>query len=442
MSAAQPDHDLEPDEPTQLTPLLPRTIAQGRYRVRGQLGVGGMGVVLRARDETLDREVAVKMLADNLSLDEGSRTRFLREARAAAAITDPRVVGVYDVGEEEGRPYLVMECVDGASLSEILASEGPLPGDVVLDVATDALAGLGRAHDAGLLHRDVKPGNLLRAPDGTTKVTDFGVAIAVDGDRLTRTGFVIGTAAYLAPERRRGEPATVRTDLWALGATLTELLTGEPPGDAADAVLARRRAELPPPLLRLVARLLATDPDDRPRDALEALELLAGDPASSHAATPPPGISRTELLTAAGTEAPTPTTGTRAIPSRWPAPTGDVTAGTPADGTAPREAGPADHGYGPSRRTSDPVAVAGEEPVGPDTATAEHATGSARPRVAQLVLLAALMLAAVLAIVALVDSGQEGTAPEDEFGPVVVDPADPAGTVRELSEQLRDRAGR
>jgi eukaryotic-like serine/threonine-protein kinase len=432
-----------PDEPTQLTPLLPRTIADGRYRVSGQLGVGGMGVVLRAKDETLDREVAVKMLADNLSLDEGSRTRFLREARAAAAITDPRVVGVYDVGEQDGRPFLVMECVDGASLAEILAEDGPLPGDEVLDVATDALAGLGRAHDAGLLHRDVKPGNLLRAPDGTTKVTDFGVAIAVDGDRLTRTGFVIGTAAYLAPERRRGEPATVRTDLWALGATLTELLTGEPPGDAADAVLARRRSELPPRLLWLVRRLLAADPDDRPQDALEALEVLAGDPASSHAATPPPGIPRTELLAEYGHDTTTPTTGTRAIPSRWPTPTGDVTAGTPANGTARRGVVSGDLEHGPAQhRSSEPFAVADEQLAGPDAATAEHTTGAQRPRVPQLALLAALVLAAVLAIVALVDSGQEGTAPEDGFGPVVVDPADPAGTVRELSEQLRDRAGR
>jgi eukaryotic-like serine/threonine-protein kinase len=405
-AAQDPEHDTA----TQLTPMLPRTIADGRYLVTGQLGVGGMGVVLRARDRSLDRDVAVKLLADNLSLDEDARTRFLREARAAASISDPRVVGVYDVGEQDGRPYFVMECVDGESLAEVLATEGPLQGDLLLDIATDALAGLARAHDAGVLHRDVKPGNLLRSPDGTVKVTDFGVATAVDSDRMTRTGFVIGTAAYLAPERRRGEAATVRTDLWSLGATLTELLTGEPPGPEADERLERRRSELPPQLLRLVRHLLAPDPADRPTDALAALELLAGDPSSSHADTPPPGIPRTELLR-------TPSGG------RVPRPTGDVVTGT--------------NGTGSGRLRLTPTTEPGP---GPDTE--EHATPRRRARWPQAVLLVALLVAAAFALATLVGSGQEGTAPDEGFGPVVVDPADPAGTVRELGEQLRERAGR
>jgi eukaryotic-like serine/threonine-protein kinase len=399
-----------PDDPAMPTPMIPRAIADGRYRVIGRLGVGGMGVVLRARDEVLDRDVAVKMLADNLSLDEGSRTRFLREARSAAAITDPRVVGVYDVGEEGGRPYLVMELVDGASLADVLAERGPLPGDAVLDVATDALAGLGRAHEAGLLHRDVKPGNLLCAPDGTIKVTDFGVAIAVDGDRLTRTGFVIGTAAYLAPERRRGEAATVRTDLWALGATLTELLTGEPPGEAADARMAERAAQIPPRLRLLVRRLLAADPEDRPRDALEALEVLAGDPSTSHARTPAPGLERPRQLPRAGT----------------------VPRGAAGWSTGPRD-----------QRTGDPGETGGGAGVGTGAATAPNtATGRRAIGWQQVALLLALVVVAAVALSALVDSGQEGTAPDEGFGPVLVDPGDPAGTVRELGDALRDRAGR
>lgn len=387
---------------TRPVPLLPETFADGRYRVIRQIGVGGMGLVMCARDEVLDRDVAVKLLADNLSLDESSRARFLHEARAAAAITDPRVVAVFDVGEESGRPYLVMEYVDGPSLAEVLTSDGPLSGEDVLSVAIDALAGLGCAHEAGLLHRDVKPGNLLRAPDGTTKVTDFGVAIAVDDDRLTRTGFVIGTAAYLAPERRRGEAATVRTDLWALGATLTELLTGQPPGERADAELDRLGDDVPVELRRLLSRLLAVAPADRPQDASAALELLAGGSAS-HAPTPPPRGSDTEALplrrrhfATGGRDA------TRLHGVAAPAPT--------------------------------PSAGAGASDVAPASAD-----GDGR-RWPQLLVLAALVLVGVLAFDILVDgSGSEPT-PEPTFGPVVVDPSDPEETARQLGERLRDHA--
>lgn len=410
MSATHPSG--EGDAVTRPTPLLPQTLADGRYRVVGQLGVGGMGLVVRARDEVLDRDVAVKLLADNLSMDEGSRTRFLREARSAAAITDPRVVGVFDVGEEDGRPYLVMELVDGPSLAEVLASDGPLPGDDVVDVATEALAGIARAHDAGLLHRDIKPGNLLRAPDGTIKVTDFGVAIAVDGDRLTRTGFVIGTAAYLAPERRRGAAATVRTDLWALGATLTELLTGHPPGDAADTALSERGDEVPPRLRALLRRLLADDPDDRPRDALEALEILAGHGTFSHAPTPPP-VDRDA---------------TRLIPSTTADDTLEV-GGPPtaAPGPAPARA------TGATTPGGDDEVDTGRVPDRPD--------GRGRPWV-PLVVLVLLVVVAAVALSVLSDSGQEGSAPDEGFGPVEIDPDDPEGALRDLGEQLRERAGR
>lgn len=391
------------DAPAGGVPALPSSFAQGRYVVTGQLGVGGMGLVLRAEDTSLGRQVAIKLLADNLSADPSARARFLREGRSAAAIADPRVVAVFDVGEEAGRPYLVMELVDGPSFADLVARDGPRPGDEVMTVATDALAGLHRAHEAGLLHRDVKPGNLLCAPDGTTKVTDFGVATAVDEDKLTRTGFVIGTAAYLAPERRRGEPATVRTDLWALGATLTELLTGHPPGEAADAVLAGRGDEVPAQLRHLMGRLLAADPADRPADALAALELLAGDPATSHATTPPAGHAATTLLEARAWT-PSPPAARTPDPDRSDPGSDHVRARTDGDGSG---------------------TVAGRR--------------STWPRVALLVV---VLAAAAAALWALTGSGQEGTAPDDGFGPVIVDPSDPAGTVRELGEQLRDRAGR
>jgi eukaryotic-like serine/threonine-protein kinase len=260
-------------EPTQGMPVNLTTLASGRYVLGRQLGAGGMGLVRAAHDEVLHREVAVKLLADNLAADPEARERFLREARAAARIHDPHVVTVYDVGDEAGRPYLVMELVDGPSLADVLATEGRLDPHEVVEVAAQALAGIARAHDADLLHRDVKPGNLLRHPDGTIKVTDFGVAEAADAPGLTRTGFVIGTRSYLAPERRRGQPADRRTDLYALGATLAELLNGRPP--AADDEL-ELPDDTPGGLARLVRRLLAENPDSRPPDAEAALEVLAG----------------------------------------------------------------------------------------------------------------------------------------------------------------------
>jgi eukaryotic-like serine/threonine-protein kinase len=386
-----------PTAPITAGGLLPTTLGEGRYRVTGRLGVGGMGVVVRASDGLLGRDVAVKLLADNLALDDGSRARFLHEARAAAAITDPRVVAVFDVGEEDGRPYIVMECVDGPSLAEVLAEDGPLEATEVERTAVDALGALERAHDAGLLHRDVKPGNLLRAPDGTVKVTDFGVAVAVDGERLTRTGFVIGTAGYLAPERRRGEPATVRTDLWALGATLTELLTGAAPGDEATERLSARD-DLSPRLRELLRRLLAEHPDDRPADALAALALLAEDPARSGAPTPPPLNAHASPLQAT-TETSTPPTGTPTPPTGAPTPsTGAATDG----GGVPRD---------PSRRSR---------------------------RAGALV---ALVAAGLVVTGVLASSGQRGNGTADPgFGTVVVDPDDPAGTARDLADRLRQHA--
>jgi eukaryotic-like serine/threonine-protein kinase len=259
-------------EPTQGMPVNLTALANGRYVLGRQLGAGGMGIVRVAHDEVLHREVAVKLLADNLAADPEARERFLREARAAARIHDPHVVAVHDVGDEAGRPYLVMEHVDGPSLADVLATEGKLDPHEVVEVAAQALAGITRAHDAGLLHRDVKPGNLLRAPDGTIKVTDFGVAEAADAPGLTRTGFVIGTRSYLAPERRRGMAADARTDLYALGATLVELLTGRPPSDDPFEL----PEDTPNGLARLVGKLLSEDPHDRPADTEEALAILAG----------------------------------------------------------------------------------------------------------------------------------------------------------------------
>lgn len=386
--------------PTWPVPALPGRLGDdGRYEVVGQLGAGGMGLVVRARDTVLGREVAIKLLADNLAADPDARARFLHEARSAAAIHDPRVVAVHDVGEHQGRPYLVMERVEGGSLAEALAAEGPFDGDDVADAAVDALAGLARAHEAGLLHRDVKPGNLLRADDGTVKVTDFGVATAADAPNLTRDGFVMGTAAYLAPERRRGEPATVRTDLWALGATLLEVLTGHPPSDEADAALAARSDELPGGLRRLLAALLADDPEARPASALDALDLLAGETSIAGAAGGATPTARTDATT-------------QAIAAHGDARPPGPPGGAPRDVTAPLPL----------------EATAEEDPAA--TSSAERARWARVAAVAVLLLLAVVALQVVAS-----DEGGSG----DPFE-VVVDADDPAGTARDLAESLRGRA--
>lgn len=251
--------------------IVPPTLAEGRYETGELLGSGGMGLVVAARDTVLGRDVAIKLLADNLAFDADARSRFEEEARSAGRLQHPNIVQVLDVGEESGRPYLVMER-SGPSL----AGAGPLAPAEVERLARQVLDGLGYAHDHGVLHRDLKPANILRAADGRFQITDFGVARAADGPELTRTGLVLGTERYLAPERFTGAPATPTTDLYAVGVTLLELLTGEP-YDPAEGV---RASELPagtsPGLATTIARCLAAEAERRPRSAGEALSLLAG----------------------------------------------------------------------------------------------------------------------------------------------------------------------
>jgi eukaryotic-like serine/threonine-protein kinase len=263
-----------------------QTVA-GRYEVERTLGGGGMAVVYLARDGELGRPVALKVLADNLADDTELRGRFVREARLAARLSHPNVVRVYDAGEEDGRPYIVMECVEGESLAELLRREGPLPADRVADLGAQACAGLEHAHRAGLVHRDVKPANLLLTEDGTLKVADFGIAHAVGGTRVTEVGTVLGTAAYLSPEQALGEVVTPASDIYSLGTCLYELVAGEPPyGHETLGELFSRREAGPPPRLagvppRLQAaimRCLERDPRDRPGSAAELARSLAASP--------------------------------------------------------------------------------------------------------------------------------------------------------------------
>ncbi|MDP9022223.1 MAG: Stk1 family PASTA domain-containing Ser/Thr kinase [Actinomycetota bacterium] len=258
-----------PDSP----PAWIGQVLGGRYRLERPIGHGGMAEVFAARDQRLDRDVAVKVLRPLFADDEQSLARFEREARAAATLNHANVVAVHDYGEDDGRPYLVMELVDGRSLDALI--DGGLAPDRALEICTDVCAALGAAHDAGLVHRDIKPANILVADDGTVKVADFGIAYAVGGDTLAMTS-VLGTAAYLSPEQAQGAPVDARSDVYSLGTVLYEMLTGSPPftGDSLVQVALRHVSDTPrpprdrtpriePELEAVVLTSLAKDPADR-----------------------------------------------------------------------------------------------------------------------------------------------------------------------------------
>jgi serine/threonine-protein kinase len=253
----------------------------GRYELERPLGHGAMATVDLARDVELDRPVALKRLAENLARDDELRARFLREARLAARLAHPNVVHVYDVGEDDGRPFMAMEYVDGETLAELVARRGPLPAEEAAELGIQICRGLAAVHAAGLVHRDVKPQNLLLRRDGVLKLGDFGIAFGLEGTRLTMAGTVLGTAAYLAPEQARGEDVTAAADVYGVGAVLYELLTGRPPrAPASLAELASDTAILPPAgappaLAAVVMRCLARDPRERPASADEVARELA-----------------------------------------------------------------------------------------------------------------------------------------------------------------------
>ena len=270
------------------------SVGGGRYRLERPLGHGGMATVYLAHDVELERPVAVKLLAASLAGDEAFRRRFLREARLAARLSHPNVVGVYDAGEaEDGRPYIVMEYVDGSTLE----GRGPLPPPETVELAIQACHGLSHAHAAGLVHRDVKPHNLLLRNDGTLKVADFGIARAAEATALTQVGTVLGTAAYLAPEQAAGEEVTAATDVYALGAVVYELLTGRPPYEPESlADLADRPAitpvgelapEVSPQVEDAVMRALARNPAYRQPSADELARELGDRPTAPTRVAPP-----------------------------------------------------------------------------------------------------------------------------------------------------------
>src|SRR3954451_23167962 len=210
--------------------VLTGTVLSSRYRLESKLGSGGMSTVYLARDETLERWVAAKVLHREISDQPDQIERFRREARAVAQVSHPNVVAVIDAGEDGGRPYIVFEYVDGATLKErIDQHENGLPLDEAAAYAIEVGRGLAAAHARRLVHRDVKPQNVLIDSEGRAKVTDFGIARELEQDGLTKTGRVLGTTDYVAPEQAMGKGVDARTDIYSLGILLYEMLTGEVP---------------------------------------------------------------------------------------------------------------------------------------------------------------------------------------------------------------------
>ncbi len=299
-----------------------------RYEVLDFLGEGGMARVFRGRDRILERTVAIKLLSDRLATDERSVERFRREARAAAGLSHPGIVAVYDTGTDDGFHFIVMEYVEGETLDRILRREGRLPPGRALEFAERVSEALAAAHASGIIHRDVKPANIMLAADGSVKVMDFGIVRAVQSDTLTHTATILGTASYLSPEQARGDPVDGRADLYSLGVVLYEMLTGRPPfvGENPVAVAAQHVGSQPLPPSQVepslgsafdgvVLKALEKSPDDRYRSAEEFAEALGGLQAGTVplVSGPPPAaatevlpVDRTERLGAVGRQVPPP----------------------------------------------------------------------------------------------------------------------------------------
>jgi eukaryotic-like serine/threonine-protein kinase len=272
----------------------------GRYELDSRIAIGGMGEVWEATDHVIGRTVAIKILKDEYMGDPGFLERFRAEARHAALVNHEGIASVFDYGEEAGSAFLVMELVPGEALSTILERDGSLSTDKTLDIVAQTSAALQAAHAAGLVHRDIKPGNLLITPDGRVKITDFGIARIADQVPLTATGQVMGTVQYLSPEQASGHPASPATDTYSLGIVAYESLAGKRPftGESQVAIamaqINEQAAPLPPtvavPVQNLVMAMIAKKPEERPASAAAvaraATALRRGDVAAAAAAVP------------------------------------------------------------------------------------------------------------------------------------------------------------
>lgn len=303
----------------------------GRYELLSRIAIGGMGEVWQATDLVIGRQVAIKILKDEYLGDPGFLERFRAEARHAALVNHEGIANVFDYGEEEGSAYLVMELVPGEALSTILEREHVLSTDKVLDIVAQTASALHAAHAAGLVHRDIKPGNLLITPDGRVKITDFGIARIADQVPLTATGQVMGTVQYLSPEQASGHPASPTTDTYSLGIVAYEALAGRRPftGESQVAIAMAQINEAPPelpvtvsePVRNLVFACIAKNPADRPASAAHlaraATALRRGD-IQAAAASVPAVLGGASLATGATMLFPaqgTPTAATTILPA-------------------------------------------------------------------------------------------------------------------------------
>ncbi|GAA4169450.1 protein kinase domain-containing protein [Gryllotalpicola koreensis] len=295
----------------------------GRYQLQSRIAIGGMGEVWQATDQVIGRTVAIKILKDEYLGDPAFLERFRTEARHAALVNHEGIANVFDYGEEDGSAFLVMELVPGEALSSILEREGHLSADRTLDIVAQTASALQAAHAAGLVHRDIKPGNLLITPEGRVKITDFGIARVADQVPLTATGQVMGTVQYLSPEQASGHPASPATDIYSLGIVAYECVAGRRPftGESQVAIAMAQINEAPPelpttvpePVRNLIMASIAKNPSDRPASAAHlaraAQSLRRGDVASAAAAVPAvlggtPLTMATQLMPT-GTGAPT-----------------------------------------------------------------------------------------------------------------------------------------
>jgi len=400
---------------------MERGTLSGRYEIGDRLGSGGMSSVHKATDLTLERTVAVKILAEHLSDDERFVARFRREALAVAKLIHPNIVQVYDTGIDRGRHYIVMEYVEGRSGAQILQKQGPLAAEVAAEIGGQACAGLDYAHRRGIIHRDVKPGNLMivGGPVGggplTMKLTDFGIARAVEQTRITQVGSVVGTAAYLSPEQVRGEEATPATDVYALGVVLYQFLTGRLPyeGSTLAELAVRQQNERPLPP--------STYNDAVPETLAGAvLRALEGDPARRYASADE--LAGGLRLGLEGEDVTLPE-GEGATPTRV---LGGETATRPLDRTAQTEHRPAPS---PTRR---PAPRAPQPPPAPASPPAPaQRKRSAFSRFARLVLaLVALVLIAAAVAAAVIYTTDKATG---------IEATEVAGnTVDRVVDEIRD----
>jgi serine/threonine-protein kinase len=382
------------------------TEVAGRYRIERRLGAGGMSTVFMAKDTVLERPVAVKLLAEHLADDEAFVARFRREALSAARLQHPNIVQVFDSGQDPAseRHYIVMEYVDGPSAADMLRERKELDIDETVRLVRDACHGLDYAHRAGVVHRDVKPGNLLFAEEmGTTKLADFGIAKAAEQTRITQVGSVLGTAAYLSPEQARGEEAGPASDIYSLGVCAYQFLTGRLPHEYASltelalkqqqepvAPVADYRPEVPPELDDAVRLALERDPAARYSSALEMAEAIeAGARGEATDAT-----QRLPFTDYDATRAMDDTSATQALPRtqyREPQP------------TRVQQAAP-------------PLTAAQASARRDEAAAARRAAGRRRLG-GFLALLAALAAIAVVAVALLSSSGDNGVQPVDTGDP-------------------------